>query len=239
MPRRAAIDTNLRNYIHGMRYTAAITVEEEPDNRDQIVPADPMEVEIALAKSAMIGGLGSAVAHADLAVAASNGRPEAYEIRAEALAASRMPADSVRPAVEAALAHGSRSAWVVCADATFRFGRIGEPGTSAKDARAAVNLAEKAANLDLHFRPAFDLLARDLAFADHVTDDDVKFLTYARSTFHADRWILIGQSAVCAKRGDAAGGKRLREQALSEGGELDPTQLPAIREFVLRLAPKG
>jgi len=228
----AAIDTNLRNYMHGMRYTMKVSVGEEPDNRDPIVPADPMEVEIALAKAAMISGLDTAVTHAEAAVAASKGRPEAYDIRAEALAASKPAPESVRQAVEEAMAHGSRSAWIVWADATFRFGRVGDPGTSAQDARAAVNLAERAANLDLRFRPAFDLLARDLVFADHVTDDDVKFLTFARTRFPSDRWVLIGQSAVCARRGDAAGEKRLREQALSEGGGLDPSQLATIKVFV-------
>ena len=67
----AAVDTNLRIYLHGMRYTLKIALGEEPDNRDPIVPADPAEVEIALAKAAMISGLSSAATHADAAVAAS------------------------------------------------------------------------------------------------------------------------------------------------------------------------
>ena len=235
----AAIDTNLRNYLHGMRYTMKVSVGEEPDNRDPIVLADPMEVEIALAKAAMISGLGSAVAHADAAVSASKGRPEAYDIRAEVLAASKPAPGLARQAVEEAIAHGSRSAWTVCTDATFQLGRVGNPGTSAQDARAAANLAERAANLDLRYRPAFDLLARDLVFADHLTDDDVKFLTFARARFPSDRWILIGQSAVCGKRGDTAGEKRLREQALSEGGGLDPSQLASIKAFVSGLEASG
>ncbi len=235
----AAVDTSLRSYMHGMRYTIKVSLGEESENRDPIVPADPMEVEIAMAKSAMVASLGSAVAHANAAVAASNGRPEAYDMRAEALAASKMPAASLRQAVDDAMAHGSRSAWTVCADATFQFGRVGGAGISSQDARAAVNLAERAANLDLRYRPAFDLLARELVFADHVTDDDVKFLAFARARFSSDRWILIGQSAVCAKRGDSAGEKRLREQALSEGGGLDVSQLAETKAFVLSLASKG
>jgi len=86
--------------------------------------------------------------------------------------------------------------------------------------------------MDLRFRPAFDLLAQALADADHVTDDDAKFLVFARSHFPSDRWILVGASAICAKRGDSKGSSRLRELALAEDGGLNPYQLPEVKRFL-------
>src|ERR1035441_6666137 len=59
------------------------------------------------------------------------GRPEAYDIRAEALAASNAAPADVEKAIEDALAHGSRSACTVWQDAAFRSEAGGKPMTSA------------------------------------------------------------------------------------------------------------
>jgi len=231
----ARIDTDLSSFLHSTRYVMKIEMGEEIENRDPIVPADPMEVEIALTKATMISRHGSPVSHADAAVAASRGRSEAYDIRAEALAASKAAPAEVEKAVEDAQTHGSRSAWTAWKKADIRFNQIGDPAASPKDARAVVNLAEQAANLDFRFRPSFNLMAQALAFADRVTDDDAKFMAVARVTFPWDRWILIGQSAIHAKTGDPDGARQLRERALSDDRTLDPTQLSEIRAFVSRL----
>ena len=230
----ARINTDLSAFIHSTRYVLKIEMGEEIENHDPIVPADPMEVEIALTKATMVSRHGSLVAHADAAVAASRGRPEAYDIRAEALAATNAAPADVEKAVEDALAHGSRSACTVWQDAAFRFSRIGDPASPDK-ARAVINLAEQAANLDLRFRPSFDLVAKALVFSDRVTDDDAKFLAFARTTFPWDRWILIGQSAIHAKTGDPEGAGQLRERALSDDRRLNPNQIAEIKAFVAHL----
>jgi hypothetical protein len=231
----ARIDTDLSSFLHSTRYVMRIEMGKELENKDPIVPADPMEVEIALTKATMISRHGSPVAHADAAVAASRGRPEAYDIRAEALAASKAAPADIEKAIEDAQTHGSRSAWIAWKKADLRFNQIGDPAASPKEARAVVNLAEQAANLDFRFRESFNLMAQALAFSDRVTEDDAKFMAYARTSFPWDRWILIGQSAIHAKTGDPDGARQLRERALSDDRTLDPRQLAEIKAFVSRL----
>ncbi|MGD1031827.1 MAG: hypothetical protein ABSA05_11885 [Opitutaceae bacterium] len=229
------VNTDLSAFIHSTRYLLRIEMGEEIENKDPIVPADAMEVEIALTKATMVSRHGQPVAHADAAVAASRGRPEAYDIRAEALAASKAAPADIAKAVDDALAHGSRSAWTAWKKADFRFSQIANPAASPKGARAVVNLAEQAANLDFRFRPSFNLMAQALAFSDRVTDDDAKFMAFARARFPWDRWILIGQSAIHAKTGDPEGARQLRERALSDDRTLDPRQLAEIKAFVARM----
>jgi hypothetical protein len=228
----ANIDTDLSAFLHSMRYVVKIEMGKEVENKDPIVPADPMDVAIALTKATMISGHGSPVSDADAAVAASHGRSEAYDIRAEALAASKAAPVDVEKAVEDALAHGSHGAFTAWEYAAYRFSQIGDPAASPKETRAVVNLAEKAANLDFRYRASFDLLAKALVFSDHVTDDDAKFMEFARTNFPWDRWILIGQSAIHARTGDSEGARQLRERAVSDDRTLNPKQLAEVKAFV-------
>jgi hypothetical protein len=236
----ASIDIDLRSYIHSSRYLVKIPLGPRVENRNPIVPADPMEVEIALTRAAMGGRrTPGALAHANAAVAAANGRPEAYDIRAEAVAFSKASDADVDKAVDEALAHGSRDGWTVCQKAISRFGRIADPAASQQELRAVIDLAEQAANLNPRLRSPFNLLAKAVAFSDHVTANDAKLMAFAQSHFPADRWILIGQSAIYAKNGDVEKAQQLRNQALSDDIRLDPHQLPAIRAFLASVDRAG
>lgn len=243
----ADVDIDLRAYIHSSRFIMKIELGKELENRGQIAPADPMEVEIALAKASMLARRGpsaaahggDAVAHADAAVAAANGRPEAYDIRAEALASSKAPGPDLEKAVDDALAHGSRSAWTIFKKANFRFDKINDPAASPRETRAVIDLAEQAAHLDSRLRPSFDLVANALPFSDRVTEDDSKLMAFARTYFPSDRWILIGQSAISAKVGQAEKARQLREQALSDDPKLNPHQIPEIRKLLAQLDKTG
>ena len=236
----ASINIDLHAYIHSSRYLVKIPMGPRVENHDPIVAAGPMELEIALAKAAMGGGRApGALAHADAAVAAANGRPEAYDIRAEAVVFSKAPEADVEKAVDEALAHGSREAWTICEKASFRFGRITDPAASPRELRAVIDLAEQAANLNPRLRSPFNLLAKAVTLSDHVTAVDAKLMAFAQSHFPADRWILVGQSAIYAKTGNLERARQLRDQALSEDIRLDPHQIPSIRAFLASVDRAG
>ena len=229
----ASIDIDLRSYISSSRYVVKIPLGPRVANQSPIVPADPMEVEVALTKAAMgVRRAPVALAHADAAVASGNGRPEAYDIRAQALALSKAPEADLRNAVDQALEHGSRDAWTIWEMASFRFNRIASAPAPQQELRIVIDLAGRAADLNPRLRPPFDLLARAVALSDHLRSDDAKRLAFAQSHFPADRWILIGQSAICKKAGDPEKAQALRNRALSDDVRLDPRQLPEIRVFL-------
>ena len=197
-----------------------------------IVLAEPAELDIALAKAALAGKRDSALGYANGAVAAAGDRPEPYAIRAEVLERVKAPAADLRRAVDEALARGSQNGWILYRAADDRLADAGGRRAPPAQARAVANLAEQAANADRRLRPAFDLIARAVYLSDRVTEDDGNFLAAARSRFPADRWILIGQSAIARAHGDAEGAKRLTAMALGEGEGLSKSQLPEIRGFL-------
>ena len=136
-----------------------------------------------------------------------------------------------------AIAHGSLSAWILTADAASRLEEAGGASAAPASFRAAVNQAEKAVMADRGYQPAFDLLARSLYFADHVTADDGKFLAFGRGEFPRDPWILVGQAALLLRQGDRKRAAALETAALAAGPNPDPAQLDPVRAYLARLPP--
>ena len=66
------IDADLQSYFHGIRYTVSLPFDHSGRTLGPSGPADPMEVEIGLAKTAYVDRPEDAVPHAQAAVAAAH-----------------------------------------------------------------------------------------------------------------------------------------------------------------------
>ncbi|HZZ56560.1 MAG TPA: hypothetical protein VFE31_01930 [Opitutaceae bacterium] len=226
----ARIDVSLNAYLQSAFEVVRLPLPPDVEDSEPIAAAPRLELEVALAKSAMAGRATAAPSHIAAALAAAPTQPAGYEIEAQYAADEGKPDDDVRALVDEAIAHGSRDSWVLWKSAGYHLADAGDGAAPPAQVRAAIRLAERAANADHNFRPAFDFIALHLWQCPPIPSDGA-FLAFARARYPSDRWILVGQAAIARAHGDPNGAAQLLAQAQSSDPVLSPSQLPGVLAF--------
>jgi len=216
------LTSDLRRYLERGRYGYAEVELRDRSSEMTAAPASEASVAFALGRLATVGGnLDLAEMHAEQVIALAPGSPAGYEL--EAYAAHEAGNDaSLVPALERALALGSRESWIYVTQADRLLygsqrdsGRLDELLT-ADTARAAADLYEQALGLRPRNDEAFAGLVMALLNVDSLTDGDSIVLSAARVMFPTDGLLLVGQAAAAKSRGDAPAAVELLGQATKE-----------------------
>lgn len=195
----AEMQRNLERYIHGGKYT----IYEAPLPElaaPQVTVAEPVEVQIGLARLAVASGRHAlAKEHAEKAVALLPDDPRGYEMLGIVLDESGERAAAVH-AYRAASERGSkdfRSAFqlglAIVQDADVRL--------TAEDARSAARYFQISINLYPFQYPAYRNLARLTPTLAVTTEQDRKFLELGRRLFPEDGMIALGLAVLDRQAG--------------------------------------
>jgi hypothetical protein len=213
---------DLRRYLERGRYGFAEIELPDRSGEMTIAPASEASVELALGRLATVGGnLELARKHADRVIALAPALPAGYELEAYA-AHEAGDAESLAPALDNAVAHGSRESWVYATKADrLLINNQRDSGSldellPADTARAAANFYERALGLRPRNTTAYSGLVMALLNADALTDMDDIALNAGRIMFPTDGLLLVGQAAAAKSRGDIPTAVRLLGEATSE-----------------------
>ena len=188
-----------------------------------IAPASEANVEFALGRLATVGGnLDLARGHAD-----ARDRARAGALR-PATSSRPMPrtkpatTESLVPALESAVEHGSRESWIYATKADRLLmnsqrdsGRLDEL-LPADTARAAADLYERALGLRPRNAAAFAGLIMALLNVATLTDADNAAVNAGRMMFPTDGLLLVGEAAAAKSRGDIPTAVQLLGRATAE-----------------------
>ena len=210
---------DLRRYLERGRYGFAEIELRDRSGEMTVAPASEANVEFALGRLATVGGnLDLARAHADRVIALVPASPAGYELKAYT-AHEAGDAESLVPALEGAVQHGSRESWIYSTKADrLLIGNQRDSGPldellPADTARAAADLYERALGLRPRNAAAFSGLIMALLNVDTLTEPDRLAVNAGRRMFPTDGLLLVGEAATAKSRGDVPTAVQLLGQA--------------------------
>jgi tetratricopeptide (TPR) repeat protein len=213
---------DLRRYLERGRYGYAEIELRDRSGEMAVAPASEANVEFALGRLATVGGnLDLARSHADRVIALAPTSPAGYELKAYA-AHEAGDVESLAPALDTAVAHGSRESWIYATKADrLLIDQQRDSGPldellPADTARAAADLYERALDLRPRNSGAFSGLIMALLNADALTEADSIAMNAGRIMFPTDGLPLVGQAVTAKSRGDVPTAVQLLGQATSE-----------------------
>jgi hypothetical protein len=219
------MQANLERYIHGGKYT--IYEAPLPElTAPQVTLADPVEVQIGLARLAVASGRHPlARDHADRAVALAPDDPRGHEMLGIVLDESGERAAAVH-AYRAASERGSKDF-----RSAFQLGlailQDAETRLTAEDARSAARYFQISVNLYPFQYPAYRNLARLTPTLAATTEEDRKFLDLGRRLFPDDGMIALGLAVLDHRSGQRESALETARRIVAEGAGHDS----AVREW--------
>ncbi len=213
------LTNDLRRYLARGRYGHAEIELRDRSGEMTVTSASEANVEFALGRLATVGGnLDLARGHADRVIALAPSSPAGYELKAYT-AHETGDAESLEPALESAVEHGSRESWIYATKAdrllidNQRDGGPLDELLPAGTARAAADLYEHALGLRPRNAAAFSGLIMALLNVDTLTELDNRAVNAGRRMFPTDGLLLVGEAATAKSRGDVPTAVQLLGQA--------------------------
>jgi len=232
------INSRFAEYIRGGDFYEVARPYEAVPPIAAPAPADPAFVAAILARlEAGARNLDVARGYAEQAIQLAPADPRPREALALVDYVSDRHAEAAADCREA-LRLDSRDGWTwyEMADEVSRQG-TGDPDLSRRDrvtpeqAREVVNDAEKAIIYCKSLKLAYDRVAGFVPGADHVTEDDGKFLVLGRTLFPDDGWIEIGHAQWARRVNNQALALAILDDVLSRSSSLTPQETARARHL--------
>ena len=216
------LTNDLRRYLERGRYGYAEIEVRNRSSEMTVAPASEANVEFALGRLAIVGGnIDLARSHAARVIALAPASPAGYELEAYA-AHEAGDEESLAPALESAVEHGSRESWIYATKADRLLvnserdsGRLDEL-LPADTARAAADLYERALGLRPRNAAAFAGLIMALLNVAALTEADNTAVNAGRRIFPTDGLLLVGEAAAAKSRGEIPTAVQLLGRATAE-----------------------
>jgi tetratricopeptide (TPR) repeat protein len=234
------ITTHLEFYIRDGPYQNAVFPLDPTANvTAPFQDAAPAEVELALARVAIGDHPELARVHAENAIRMAPSAPGGYEILALISAIMTGAADSVDMALKATEL-GSRDGmtWYLLGQGQGQRAKAEHRLTPAI-ARETANAFEKAILVQPNLERAYVGLADWIPAADHVREDDGKFLAFGVEIFPEQAWLRLGEAIFQRRQGNPAAAQQaltIGKQLAEDQGSSDLALIRALEEESAREA---